>query len=85
MSFISEIDEDCYEESDIENIFRQSAGGTIIIELRGSRGEHRNYANCYEKVIQDFSEKVCKYQRDTRRRNFSNVWRKNNIQTLRFA
>ena len=65
MSFISEIAEDCYEESDIENIFRQSSGGTIIIELRGSREEHRNYATCYEKVIKDFSEKVCKYQRDT--------------------
>ena len=65
MSFISEIDEDCFDESDIENIFRQSAGGTIIIELRGSRGEHKNYASCYEKVIKDFSEKVCKYQRDT--------------------
>lgn len=65
MSFISEISEDCYEESDIENIFRQSAGGTIIIELRGSREEHRNYATCYEKVIQDFTEKICKYQRDT--------------------
>lgn len=65
MSFISEISEDCYEEDDIENIFRQSAGGTIIIELRGSRDEHRNYANCFEKVIQDFTEKICKYQRDT--------------------
>lgn len=65
MSFISEIAEDCYEEDDIENIFRQSAGGTIIIELRGSREEHRNYATCYEKVIQDFTEKICKYQRDT--------------------
>lgn len=65
MSFISEIDEDCYNEDDIENIFRQSAGGTIIIELRGSREEHRNYATCFEKVIEDFCEKICKYQRDT--------------------
>ena len=62
MSFISEIDEDCYDERNIENIFRQSAGGTIIIELRGLREEHKNYANCFEKVIQDFSEKICKYQ-----------------------
>ena len=65
MSFISEIDECCYDEDDIANIFRQSAGGTIIIELRGSRGEHRNYATCFEKVIEDFCEKICKYQRDT--------------------
>ncbi len=65
MSFISEINENCYEEEDVENIFRQSAGGTIIIELRGSREEHQNYATCFEKVIQDFTEKICKYQRDT--------------------
>ena len=65
MSFISEVTEDCYEECDIANIFRQSAGGTIIIELRGSREEHRNYASCYERVVKDFTSKVCKYQRDT--------------------
>ena len=52
-------------EESLSKIFVKSAGGTIIIELRGSREEHRNYATCYEKVIQDICEKICKYQRDT--------------------
>ena len=65
ISYISDISEDCYNETDIENIFRQSVGGTIVIELSGSRGEHQNYTTCYERVVNFFTEQIRKYQLNT--------------------
>ncbi len=65
ISLITEIGENCYSESDLYNIFDQSAGNTIIIELRGSKEEHKNYATCYERVVKDIEKQVKKYQRNT--------------------
>ncbi|SFH92261.1 ATPase family associated with various cellular activities (AAA) [Selenomonas ruminantium] len=65
ISRIYEIDEHCYNDSDIECIFRQSVGGTVIIELSGSREEHQNYTTCYEEVVNFFAENIRKYQCNT--------------------
>lgn len=65
ITFISEVTEHCYCECDLDNIFEQSAGNTIIIELRGSTEEHKNYATSYERVVKEFAELVRKYQQNT--------------------
>lgn len=65
ISYISDITEGCFNDSDIESIFRQSAGGTIVIELTGSKEEHQNYTTCYEEVVNFFTEQIRKYQRNT--------------------
>ena len=64
-SCIYEITEACYREPDLESIFEQSAGNTIIIELRGSKDEHKNYASCYEEVVNFFEELIKKNQQNT--------------------
>ena len=65
LSHIYDITERCFSERDIENIFRQSAGGTMIIELSGSKEYHDNYTTCYEQVVDFFSEQIRQYQRNT--------------------
>ena len=65
LSYISDITEECYNDCDIETIFKQSVGGMMVIELSGSRGEHNNYTTCYESVVEFFAEQIRKYQRDT--------------------
>ncbi len=65
ITLISDVTENCYCECDLDNIFELSAGNTIIIELRGSKEEHRNYATCYERVVKEFAELVNKYQKNT--------------------
>ena len=65
VSRIYNITEDCYEEYDIKSIFRQSVGGTVIINLSGSKEEHQNYTTCYEEVVLFFAEQIRKYQRNT--------------------
>lgn len=65
VSRIYEINENCYDESDLTNIFKQSAGNTIIIELIGSKEEHQNYASCYERVVNFIGELIRQHQRDT--------------------
>jgi AAA+ superfamily predicted ATPase len=65
ISYISDITEGCFNDSDIESIFRQSAGGTIVIELTGSKEEHQNYTTCYEEVVNFFTKQIRKYQRNT--------------------
>lgn len=58
ISYISDITERCYDSTDITSIFRQSAGGTIVIELTGSKEEHLNYTTCYEEVVNFFAEQI---------------------------
>ena len=65
VSCIYEITEQCYGEWDLAHIFEQSAGNTIVIELRGSKDEHKNYASCYEEVVKDLEERVKKHQQNT--------------------
>lgn len=65
ISYISDITEDCFNEPDIESIFRQSTGAAIVIELSGSKEEHLNYTTCYEQVINFITEQIRKYQRNT--------------------
>ena len=65
LSHICDITENCYNECDIETIFKQSVGGTLVIELSGSRGGHENYTTCYERVVEFFAEQIRKYQRNT--------------------
>lgn len=61
LAIISEIREGCYNERDLENLFRQAAGTTLVIELRGSNEEHANYASAYERVTEFISDLVKKY------------------------
>ena len=65
ITLITEVTEQCYCECDLDSIFDQSAGNTIIIELRGSKDEHKNYTTSYERVVKEFAELVRKYQQNT--------------------
>lgn len=62
---INEITEDAYDDIDIESVFKQSAGNTVVVELRGSSEDHANYASSYHRVINYFSSLVKKYQHRT--------------------
>ena len=65
ISRIYEINPNCYGEEDFENVLKQSEGGTVLIELQGSRNDFSNYASTYEAVIDFICEVVKKYQRNT--------------------
>ncbi len=64
LAVISEIKEGCYDESDLENLFRQAAGTALVIELRGSNEEHANYASAYERVTEFISDLIKKYHQN---------------------
>ena len=65
INFITEIGENCYDESDLDNLCRHADGGAVVIEMRGSDEEHGNYATSYEGVIRFFSSLVEKYHHNT--------------------
>lgn len=65
LKHIYDVTEDCYREDDMDNLFHQSDGGTILIELRGSNEYHQNYASCYEEVVKNLVSLVKKYQMNT--------------------
>ena len=61
LAIISEIKEGCFDENDMENLFRWAAGTTLVIELRGSNEDHANYASAYERVTEFLSDLVKRY------------------------
>ena len=65
INLISEISENCYDESDLENLFRHADGGAVVIEMRGSDEEHGNFATSYERVIRFLASLVEKYHPNT--------------------
>ena len=62
---IHDITERCYNENDLDTLFQLSAGSTILIELRGSDDYHKNYASCYEEVIEDLVTLIKQNQLNT--------------------
>ena len=65
INLITEIGENCYDESDLENLFRHADGAAVVIEMRGSDEEHGNFATSYEGVIRFFASLVEKYHPNT--------------------
>ncbi|MBD5508229.1 MAG: AAA family ATPase [Lachnospiraceae bacterium] len=62
---IYDVEEGCYDETDMDNLFEAARGNTVVIELAGSNGIHGNYASSYEQVIEYFDGLVKKYGKDT--------------------
>ncbi len=62
---VSEIQENCYDESDIEHLFRAAQGGVVVIEMDGNDADHGNYASAYEEVVTFFGRLIKKYQLNT--------------------
>ena len=65
ISVITNVSENCYDESDFEKIIENAAGGTVVIELTGERVHTGQFAHAYEQVIEFISEVVRRYQRNT--------------------
>ena len=65
INLISNINENCYDESDFEKILENAAGGTVIIELSGERVNSGQFAHAYEEVVNFIAESVKRYQRNT--------------------
>lgn len=62
---IYDVDENCYDESDMDNLFEAARGNTVVIELAGSNTLHGNYASSYEQVVDYFDRLVKKFGMDT--------------------
>lgn len=75
---ISKITEDCYDESDMEDLFHNAKGETVMIELC-RQDEDSNYATAYEQVICFFEKLIrihandvlCIFIETTKNRGFS--------------
>jgi len=65
ISLISNINENCYDESDFEKIIENAAGGTVIIELSGERINSSQFAHAYEEVVNFVADTVKRFQRNT--------------------
>lgn len=59
------INEGCYDESELENLFRSSQGNAVVIEMCGTDEDHGNFASSYHRVIEFFCKVICKYQINT--------------------
>ncbi len=62
---ISEIQETCYDESDVTNMFSAAKGGAVVIDMAGSDGNHGNYASAYEEVASFLNRNIKKFQLNT--------------------
>ena len=65
VNVITNVSENCYDESDFEKIFENAAGGTVIIELSGERVKSGQFAHAYEEVVDFIADTVKCYQRNT--------------------
>ena len=65
MNFIFDVKESCFGEIDIENIFRQSAGAAVILNLNGTNEIYKNFATARNEVTNFFADLVKKYQSAT--------------------
>ena len=65
ISLISNINENCYDESDFEKIIENAAGSTVIIELSGERVNSSQFAHAYEEVVTFIADTVKRFQRNT--------------------
>ena len=65
ITLLSQIKEDCYDESDLKHVCKHADGAAIVIDMRGSDGNHGNYARSYERVIRYLAELVEEYHSKT--------------------
>lgn len=65
INLISNVTENCYDETDFEKIIENAAGGTVIIELSGERINSGQFAHAYEEVTNFIAETVKRFQRNT--------------------
>ncbi|MBR0287659.1 MAG: AAA family ATPase [Selenomonadaceae bacterium] len=65
INIITNVTENCYDESDFEKIIENAAGGTVVIELSGERVHAGQFAHAYEQVVEFISEVVKRYQHNT--------------------
>ena len=64
INMITEVEENCYDEDDLLNAINHAKGSAVVIELRGSAGEHGNYASSYEAVVRYISGLVERFHQD---------------------
>ncbi len=62
---IHDINEGCYDESELEHLFETSQGNTVVVEMCGTDENHGNYASSYQQVVDYIESVVEKYQRYT--------------------
>ncbi|MBQ6005454.1 MAG: AAA family ATPase [Selenomonadaceae bacterium] len=62
---ITNITENCYDESDFEILLENAAGGTVVIELSGERTSTGQFAHAYEEVVEFIANAVRRHQRNT--------------------
>ncbi|MBQ6131029.1 MAG: AAA family ATPase, partial [Selenomonadaceae bacterium] len=65
INIITNVTDNCYDETDFEKILENAAGGTVIIELSGEKVSAGQFAHAYEQVVEFVSETVKRYQRNT--------------------
>ena len=65
VNYISNINENCYDEESFEKILENAAGGTVVIDLSGERVRSGQFAHAYEEVTEFIAEAVKRYQRNT--------------------
>ena len=65
LNIITNVSDNCYDESDFEKILENAAGGTVVIELSGERVNTGQFAHAYEQVVEFISEIIKRYQRNT--------------------
>ena len=51
LSYVSEIEEGCYGEDDLKNLFKVGKGEAVAIDMSGSDSDHGVYASSYHRVI----------------------------------
>ena len=61
---INKITDNCYDEEDLENLFYNAEGGTVLIELSPYNDSGNSYASAYEQVIEFISSLIRKYAKN---------------------
>lgn len=58
LAYINEIEEGCYNEDDLKNLFKLSKGEAVAIDMSGSDSDHGIYASSYHRVVSFVSNLV---------------------------
>ena len=65
INYLSDITENCFNDHDVEKIFKYGEGTVLAIEMAGDEDDHGSYASSYQKVMEFYEKLILKYQMKT--------------------
>ncbi len=62
VNYMSDITESCFNDRDVDKIFKYGEGTVLALEMAGDDDEHGSYASSYQRVMDYYEKLILRYQ-----------------------